>query len=211
MHPLRETGMTIQTETPPTGTPQDLCPKPTRIFTPQGPPTALDIPSELSDRIYSAARQDLEFRSSLVVARHHLENLLAAFSHAVVTRDEDSLTTILRTTQVSVGAVKHASETLGARNVIDWFAPGNRNVLLTTHGLSVQFSGNSVLYTAAYQTWETSTDANSSPVCTSIGSLHGCLQPGPQVWRWTEHTMRHLLGRAHDPTADTSPEAKEPL
>jgi hypothetical protein len=211
VHPLRETDITVQTETAPTGTPQDLCPKPTRIFPPLGPLTALDIPTELSDRIYSAARQALEFKSSLVVARHHMENLLAAFSHAVATRDEDSLATIIRTTRISVEEAKHASEVLGARNVIDWFAPWSRNVLLTTHGLSVQFSGHSVLYAAAYQTWEISTEANSSPVCTSIGSLHGCLEPGPQVWRWTEHTMRHLLGQAGDPTAGTSPEAKEPL
>jgi hypothetical protein len=210
VHLLRETDITFQTETAAPGTPQDLRPKPTRVLPPLRPLTVLDIPTELSDRIYSAARQDLEFKSRLTVARHHIENLLPAFSHAVATRDEDSRARIIRTTRISVEEAKHASEGLCALNVIDWLAPWSRNVLLTANGLSVQFSGRSVLYAAAYQTWEISTEANSSPVCTSIGSLHGCLKPGPQVWRWTEHTMRHLLGQAGDPTAGTSPEAKEP-
>lgn len=196
---LRETDITVQTEAAPSGTPQDLCPKPTRILPPLRPLTALDIPIELSDRIYSAARQDLEFKSSLAVARHHIENLLAAFSHAVATRDEDSLATIIRTTRISVEEAELASEVLGARCVIDWLAPWSRNVLLTTNGLSVQFSGRSVLYAATYQTWEISTEANSWPECASIGTLQGCLESGPQVWTWTEHTMRHLVGQVGEP------------
>lgn len=202
---LRETDIAVQMETAPTVAPQDLRPERTRILPPLRPPrplcSTLNIPTELSDRIYSAARQDLEFKSSLAVARHHIENLLAAFSHAVATRDEDSLTTIIRATRISVEEAEYASEGLGARSVIDWLAPWSRNVLLTTNGLSVQFSGHSVLYAAAYQTWEISTETNSSPACTSIGTLHGWLESGPQVWRWTEHTMRHLLGQAGEPTA----------
>ncbi|MGX9899611.1 hypothetical protein ACW0JT_06350 [Arthrobacter sp. SA17] len=146
-------------------------------------------------------RQDLEFKSSLAVARHHIENLLAAFSHAAATRDEDSLAMIIRSTRISIERADQASTELDVSRVINWLAPWNRNVLLTTTGLSVHFYGSSVRYSAIYQIWEVETETNSSPACTSMGTLHGCLATGPQVWTWTDHTMRHLLGQASEPMA----------
>lgn len=98
-----------------------------RTSVPQSRPplckTALDTPTEVSERLHLAAQQDLEFKSSLAVARHHIENLLAAFSHAVATRDEDSLAMITHTTRISVQRTNQASKGLDVRRIIDWLAP----------------------------------------------------------------------------------------
>lgn len=150
--------------------------------------------------MYLTASQDLEFRSSLAVARHYIENLLAGFSHAVAIRDEDSLAMLIRTTRISLEKAEQASKGMDVRRIIDWLAPWNRNVLLTTTGLNVNFFGSSVLNSAVYQIWEIDTETNSSPRCTSMGTLHGCLATGPQVWTWTDHTFRRLQGQATEPT-----------
>lgn len=57
------------------------------------PPSAAEntLLEERATAIRAAARTDMEFRSAAAVPRHHVENLLAAFSFAICRRDAAQL------------------------------------------------------------------------------------------------------------------------
>jgi len=50
-----------------------------------------ETPSVLAGHLYAAAGAEMVFRTNLTAARHHIENLLSAFTHAVCSRDADAL------------------------------------------------------------------------------------------------------------------------
>lgn len=50
-----------------------------------------EIPVSLTEHIYAATRVDMLFGTSLTAARHHIENLLRQFSHAICNLEADAL------------------------------------------------------------------------------------------------------------------------
>jgi len=150
------------------------------------------IPTFFSAGIFSAARADMEFNSTLPAARHYVENLLAAFSHAVCSRQASRLRELTQCVAVGLGGLASCPGSHTPEQIIAWFghmAPATTQVITN---LSLGFFENSVVYTATYQDWET----DSWPQCSAIGAYHGRLKAGPTVWRWEEHTITKLSGRA---------------
>lgn len=146
--------------------------------------------SSLGADILAAARADMEFRTNLTAARHHLANLLNAFSDAVCRMDAEALDELMRTVCVILDGHPESEEPASTR-IIDWFGHP-RGTVQTVSNLSIRFSDGTVLYSATYQDW----DAKGEPRCTDIGRYAGRLKAGPQVWRWEEHRITRLTSLA---------------
>lgn len=141
-----------------------------------------EMPFSLAEHVYAAARADMEFRTSLTAARHHIENLLNGFSHAVCSRDANTLEEMTRNLTVSLNDHIPGGRSKAAK-IIDWFAHTDPATTQTITNVSLRFHENKVLYSATYQDWNT----EFLPKCTAIGRFTGRLKAGPQVWRWEEH------------------------
>lgn len=154
-----------------------------------------EMPVFLAEHIYAAARTDMEFGTSLTAARHHIENLLNAFSYAVCSRDANSLEELTRNLSVSLNDHIPCG-TSRAVKIIDWFAHDPATTQTITN-ISLRFRENNVLYSATYQDWST----EFTPQCTAIGRFTGRLKAGPQVWRWEEHKITTFTDRSGHPEA----------
>lgn len=150
------------------------------------PVTADAHSKNVGDQILAAASSDMEFTNPLPVLRHYLENLLAAFSHAICTRNTqyiDEMTGLVDVRLEGCPQCSNSSPTPG--QLISWFGHGATPMRQTVTNLSIQYVGDSVLYSAQYQDWETAPQ----PRCMAIGTYHGRLKAGHQVWKWVEHSM----------------------
>lgn len=161
-----------------------------------------ETPSFLAEHIFAAARAELEFRTNLTAARHHIENLLTAFSHAVCSRDAHALGELTGGVAVSLDGHIPCGKSKPAK-IIDWFAHTDPATTQTIPNISLRFGESVALYSATYQDWET----GPTPRCTAIGRFHGRLKAGPQVWRWEEHgvtkfgSLAERLAAAHQLTS----------
>jgi hypothetical protein len=155
-----------------------------------------EMPVVLAKHIYSAARADMEFATSLTAARHHIENLLNAFSHAVCSRDTSALEELIRDVTVSLNGHIPCG-TSKAANIMDWFDHTDPATTQTITNISLRFDENNVLYSASYQDWNT----ESLPQCTAVGRFTGRLKAGPQVWRWEEHRITTFTDHFGHPEA----------
>ncbi len=135
----------------------------------------------------NAGFEDMEYHSKLPVLRHYVENRLASFAIAVSTYDASALGRLLATVHVGLLNEDARLQTVDAQGILAWFTLRNRPSLLTTSSLSIYYSGPAVRYTAIYQLWATDADLNQAP---SFGVFHGSFEPGPQVWKWTEHVIQ---------------------
>lgn len=144
------------------------------------------VPVSLGDHIFAAARADMEFQNTLAALRHYLENLLAAFSYAVCSRDTGRLGQLIKGVSISLhGCPECHPGSPGPEQIISWFGHTAPIMRQTITNISVQYGQDSVLYSAVYQDWE----AGPSPRCTALGTFQGKLTTGHQVWRWAEHTV----------------------
>lgn len=141
-----------------------------------------EMPVSLAEHIYAAARADLEYGTSLTAARHHIENLLGAFSYAVCSRDANALEELTRDVAVSLNEHIPCGKSKAAK-IIDWFANTGPATTQTITNISLRFGESNVLYSGTYQDW----NMEYMPRCTAIGRFTGRLKAGPQVWRWEEH------------------------
>jgi hypothetical protein len=145
----------------------------------------------LSAGIFSAARADMEFNSTLPEARHYVENLLTAFSHAVCSRNTSLLGELTQHVAVGLGTPATLPGPRDPGQIIDWFAHSAPTTTQIVTNLSLGFFEDAVTYTAIYQDWE----PESGPRCSALGTYHGRLKAGPTVWRWEEHTVTRLSAR----------------
>lgn len=109
------------------------------------------IPTFQSAAIFSAARADMEFNSTLPAARHYVENLLAAFSHAVCSRNASCLRELTQRVAVGLGGRASRPGPHDPEQIIAWFghtAPATTQVITN---LSLGFFENAVVYTAIYK------------------------------------------------------------
>ncbi|WP_458112238.1 hypothetical protein M1D88_18620 [Arthrobacter sp. R1-13] len=150
----------------------------------------------LAEHIYAAARADMEFVTSLTSARHHIENLLSAFSHAVCVRDASALEELIRDVAVSLDGHIPCGTSKAAK-IMDWFDGTDPATTQTITNISLRFDENNVLYSATYQDWNTA----SPPQCMAIGRFTGRLKAGPQVWRWEEHKVATFTDHFDHPEA----------
>ena len=80
---------------------------------------------ELGDRVRAAGRVDMEFKTALAALRHYLENLLAAFSYAVSSRDDHHLGELIGGVEVRLKGCTTCSRSWpSAQQVISWFSLG---------------------------------------------------------------------------------------
>lgn len=141
-------------------------------------------PSEVR---FAAARGDMEYRTALPAARHYIENLLAAFSHAVCTRDTGHLGELTKGTSISLeGPRASVSDPNDPKQIMAWFGSASSVTTQLISNMSIQRVEDSVVYIAHFQEWETEPHLT----CTAVGTYHGRLQAGPQVWRWTDHGVK---------------------
>ncbi|MEO5314721.1 hypothetical protein PV772_11475 [Pseudarthrobacter sp. CC12] len=141
--------------------------------------------------VLNAARADMEFKTSLPALRHYLENLLAAFAHAVVSRDDQYLDGLMKGVTVRLeGCLACTGSRPGGAPIISWFSVGSVSRRQTVTNLSVHFEEGFVLYSAIYQDWETTP----APRCIAMGTYRGRLKPERQVWRWVEHSAQRISG-----------------
>lgn len=133
-------------------------------------------------------RQGMEIRTD---ARHHIDNLLTGLAFAVSARDRHLFAELTRGVQIRLGD-GYSDPEPGPEEIWAWLGdPAGRNgIIQTISTIGVYRLGNSTHYTATFQNWEVGPE----PFCTSIGTYSGCLVPGPQVWKWTEHTIRRTRG-----------------
>lgn len=119
-------------------------------------------------------------------ARHHIENLLAGVAFAVSTRDRHLLAKLTRGVRLRLGDEASDAEP-GPDEIWAWLgeSAGRTGIIQTISTIGTYPSGDSVHYLATFQNWEVGPE----PACTSIGTYSGCLVSGPQVWKWTEHTI----------------------
>lgn len=155
---------------------------------PRATPQALVFPAVFTADVFSAAGVDMEFNSALPAARHYLENLLAAFSLAVCSRDKPRLSELTRSVAIGLGGPMGRPGAMSADQIIAWFAHPASRTTQTITNLSARFFGNSVVYTATYQDWEW----ESGPRCFALGAYRGRLKAGPTVWNWEEHALIKL-------------------
>lgn len=71
------------------------------------------------------------------------------------------------------------------QEILAWFGQPWTAQVQTVNNIAVHVSGKDAFYYATFQNW----DKARHPVCTAVGTYEGCLTAGPQVWRWTEHTI----------------------
>lgn len=135
-----------------------------------------ETPSVLAGHIYTAAGAEIEFRTHLTAARHHIENLLSAFTHAFCSRDADALGELTGHVTVSLNAHVPSGESKPAK-IIDWFAHADHAITQTITNISLPSGASAVLYSATYQNWDT----RRAPRCTSMGTFTGPLNTGPQA------------------------------
>ncbi|MEV7663607.1 hypothetical protein [Paenarthrobacter sp. NPDC089316] len=150
------------------------------------------------DLVFIAANADMEFTTRLPAARHHIQNLLAAFSLALCRQDAVRLADLIRGVRISNGSAPSTDPA----QILGWFNANHHPAAQTIHNLSVQFTDGAVHYSGFYQDWNSGPHWN----CTAIRSFSGRLKAGHQVWRWEEHSM-HLLA----PTAPPSDYGLEAL
>ncbi|MFF1831478.1 hypothetical protein [Paenarthrobacter sp. NPDC058040] len=119
--------------------------------------------------------------SGVSAVRHYVENLLAAFALALTLHDTDALERLLK--GVSLG-FHHADCTLTPRELMSQTVESGVS-FVTISNVNVLRSGKSAAYHCFYQVWGQSVGRT----CHGMGTLKGLLRAGPQVWRWTEHTV----------------------
>ena len=79
----------------------------------------------LGDRVLAATRADMEFKTALPALRHYLDNLLAAFSYAVSSRDDHHLGELIGGVEVRLKGCTTCSRSLpSAKQIISWFSLG---------------------------------------------------------------------------------------
>ena len=149
-----------------------------------------------SELVLTPVRQGMDTRTDV---RHHIENLLTGVSFAVSACDRQLFAELTRGVQVRLGD-GHSYPEPGPEEI--WArlgeSEGRTGVIQTISTIGVYRVGNSVHYMATFQNWEAGPD----PSCVSIGTYSGCLVSGPQVWKWTEHTInraRHAQTRSQNP------------
>jgi hypothetical protein len=133
----------------------------------------------------------MEFETSLPALRHYLENLLAAFTHAIVSQDDQYLGELMKRVTVGLeGCPACTSSRPGPGQIISWFGVGAASRRQTITNLSVYFEEDFVLYSAIYQDWETTP----APRCIAMGTYRGRLKAERQVWRWVGHSAQRISG-----------------
>ncbi|MBT8163591.1 MULTISPECIES: hypothetical protein [Arthrobacter] len=129
----------------------------------------------------TALRQDLEVHTKLATARHHIENLLAAFSHAIAGNHQDLLTALLRNVRVTLVGSEHCHELAPVVRLLQLVAPSGTRVWFLTSNLGVAYEDRDVTFTAVYQIL----DAGSRHNRLGIGSIRGSLRSGAETWTWS--------------------------
>lgn len=136
-----------------------------------------------AELLLTPVRQGMDTRTDV---RHHIENLLTGVSFALSARDRQLFAELTRGVQVGLGD-GYSDPEPGPEEI--WAglgeSAGRTGVIQTISTIGVYSVGNSVHYMATFQNWEVGPD----PSCVSIGTYSGCLVSGPQVWKWTEHTI----------------------
>jgi len=141
------------------------------------------VPVPMSSSLLVDAVRDLEPRTNLAAARHHIHNLMATFAHCLVARDLPTMSQLLGLCRIT-----HHPPT-GGTNPVDPEHPGrlfdwcNGSALVTTSDLSVWYEDKDVAYRCIYQIWQ---PGEIAPLI-AMGTFLGRLESGPQVWRWAEH------------------------
>lgn len=138
--------------------------------------------------LLAGANQEMVFQSNLPVARHYVENLLAAFFDSLSRRDRAGLNTVLQGGRTLAEDVDGELYLLTPEETIDRLVQDNISTFITTSNLSLRHDGPTVQYTGTYQCWKT----EPAPECLNLGTFHGRLITGPQVWRWSEHVFDYL-------------------
>lgn len=140
-----------------------------------------------SDTAGRAVLEDMEYQSKLPVLRHYVENRIASFAIAVSTYDTHALAALLQSVRVTLSDGGPVPEPLNVPGILAMFSFRSQPSLLTTTNLSIHYSGPAVRYTTTYQVWATGAEGNQ---LSTFGLLHGSFEPGPQVWKWAEHTIQ---------------------
>ncbi|WP_367765685.1 hypothetical protein [Arthrobacter sp. HS15c] len=138
--------------------------------------------------LLAGAHQEMVFHSSLPVARHYVENLLAAFFGSLSRRDRAGLIAALQGARTLAEDFDGELFLLTPEETIDRFVQDSITIFITTSNLSLRHDGPAIRYTGTYQCWKT----EPAPRCLNLGTFHGRLITGPQVWRWSEHVFDYL-------------------
>ena len=136
--------------------------------------------------LLSPVREGMDIEAQFpAVARQHVENLLSAFAYAVGARDATMLDELLRGVTVRLSGCPAPPPGSPGQSILGWFGSPRPAQLQTVNSIAVHWSGREAFYRATFQNW----DASGPPACTGLGVYEGRLTAGPQVWRWTEHSI----------------------